>query len=196
MSSTVQQTIPRANPIVSTMKALVFRGTGQIGIEQVPITKPGPGEAVIRVTLTTISGTDLHNLRGEYPVKPGLTVGHEPVGVIHELGVGVTGYQIGDRVLVGVITPCGQCDFCLSAACEPNSGSVFPSLSTKAHSSRGGRCCHAIKVGDSTVRRLFPSGYCESRDATPLAGRRSPAMARLNLPAVVSRRKPLPDSAR
>ena len=114
MSSTVQQTNPSANPIVSTMKALVFRGTGQIRIEEVPMPKPGPGEAVIHVTLTTICGTDLHILKGEYPVKPGLTIGHEPVGVIHELGVGVKGYQVGDRVLVGAITPCGQCSFCLS----------------------------------------------------------------------------------
>ena len=95
------------------MRALVFRGPNQIAIEQVPIPKPGPGEAVIRVTLTTICGTDLHILKGEYPVRPGLVIGHEPVGVIHELGVGVTGYEIGDRVLVGAITPCGQCNYCL-----------------------------------------------------------------------------------
>ena len=97
----------------ATMRALVFRGPNQIAIEQVPIPKPGPGEAVIRVTLTTICGTDLHILNGEYPVRPGLVIGHEPVGVVHELGVGVTGYEVGDRVLVGAITPCGQCDFCL-----------------------------------------------------------------------------------
>jgi alcohol dehydrogenase len=97
----------------TTMKALVFRGTNQIGIEEVPIPKPGPGEAVIRVTLTTICGTDLHIVKGEYPVKPGLTIGHEPVGTIHELGVGVTGYKVGERVLVGAITPCGQCNDCL-----------------------------------------------------------------------------------
>jgi alcohol dehydrogenase len=97
-----------------TMRALVFRGPNQIAIERVPIPKPGVGEAVIRVTLTTICGTDLHILKGEYAVKPGLTIGHEPVGVIHELGVGVTGYEVGDRVLVGAITPCGQCNFCLS----------------------------------------------------------------------------------
>jgi threonine dehydrogenase-like Zn-dependent dehydrogenase len=53
-------------------------------------------------------------VRGEYPVKSGLVIGHEPVGVIEELGTGVTGYQIGDRVLVGAITPCGQCRACLS----------------------------------------------------------------------------------
>jgi threonine dehydrogenase-like Zn-dependent dehydrogenase len=69
---------------------------------------------VIRVTLTTICGTDLHIVRGEYPVKPGLIIGHEPVGVIEEIGPGVVGYEVGDRVLVGAITPCGQCRACLS----------------------------------------------------------------------------------
>jgi alcohol dehydrogenase len=72
------------------------------------------GEAVIRVTLTTICGTDLRIVRGEYTVKPGLIIGHEPVGVIEELGPGVSRYQVGDRVLVGAITPCGQCRACLS----------------------------------------------------------------------------------
>lgn len=74
----------------------------------------GPGEALIRVTTTTICGTDLHIVKGEYPVRPGLVIGHEPVGVIAELGTGVAGYNVGDRVLVGAITPCGQCNACLS----------------------------------------------------------------------------------
>src|SRR5206468_11565712 len=81
--------------------------------------RAGVGEAVMRVTLTTICGTDLHILRGEYPVKPGLIIGHEPVGVIEELGAGVTGYAVGDRVLVGAITPCGQCRACLSGQLSP-----------------------------------------------------------------------------
>jgi len=114
MNATFQAVIPQKQVVPSTMRALVFRGPNQIGIEQVPIPRPGPGEAVIRVTLTTICGTDLHILKGEYPVKPGLVIGHEPVGVIHELGVGVTGYAVGERVLVGAITPCGQCNYCLS----------------------------------------------------------------------------------
>jgi 2-desacetyl-2-hydroxyethyl bacteriochlorophyllide A dehydrogenase len=113
MSTFVEQlTIPEKTA-AATMKALVFRGPNQIGIEKVSIPKPGPGEAVIRVTLTTICGTDVHILKGEYPVKPGLIIGHEPVGIIHELGIGVTGYKVGDRVLVGAITPCGQCLDCL-----------------------------------------------------------------------------------
>ena len=87
------------------MKANVFHGKNQIRIEEVEKPRAGIGEAVIRVTLTTICGTDLHIVRGEYPVATGLVLGHEPVGVIDELGEGVTGYEIGDRVLVGAITP-------------------------------------------------------------------------------------------
>src|SRR5579863_9602399 len=89
-----------ARPEVSTrtlMRALVFRAPNRIVLEEVPIPRPGYGEAVIRVTLTTICGTDLHIVRGEYAVRPGLIIGHEPVGVIHEIGPGVTGYEIGDR---------------------------------------------------------------------------------------------------
>lgn len=99
----------------SSMRANVFYGPNQIRLEEVPKPHPGPGEAVIKITLTTICGTDIHILRGEYPVKAGLVIGHEPVGVIEELGEGVIGYEIGDRVLVGAITPCGQCRACLSA---------------------------------------------------------------------------------
>jgi alcohol dehydrogenase len=97
-----------------TMRATVFHGVNDIRVEEVQRPHAGPGEALIRVTLTTICGTDLHIVKGEYPVKPGLIIGHEPVGVIEELGAGVTGYTIGERVLVGAITPCGQCLACLS----------------------------------------------------------------------------------
>lgn len=96
------------------MRATVFHGINDIRVEEVERPHAAVGEAVIRVTLTTICGTDLHIVRGEYSVKPGLIIGHEPVGVIEELGPGVTGYEIGDRVLVGAITPCGQCRACLS----------------------------------------------------------------------------------
>ena len=97
-----------------TMHANVFRGPGQFGIEEVPRPRAGECDAVIRISLTTVCGTDLHIVRGEYPVRPGLVIGHEPVGVIDELGGAVTGYNVGDRVLVGAITPCGQCRACLS----------------------------------------------------------------------------------
>lgn len=95
------------------MKAAVFRGPGRIALERKPVPRAGPGEAVVKVTLTTICGTDVHILKGEYPVAPGLTIGHEPVGTIAELGAGVEGYALGQRVVVGAITPCGQCHPCL-----------------------------------------------------------------------------------
>jgi alcohol dehydrogenase len=100
-------------PGTGLMKANIFREPGKFGIESRPIPSAGPGEAVIRVLLTTICGTDIHIVKGEYPVRPGLTIGHEAVGVIHELGAGITGYEVGQRVLVGAITPCGQCEPCL-----------------------------------------------------------------------------------
>ena len=108
----------------ATMRALMFHGPGKIALENVPIPRAGAGEVVIRVTLTTICGTDLHILKGEYPVKPGLIIGHGPVGVIHEIGEGVTGYQVGDRVLVGAITPCGQCNFCLGGNWSQCGGAI------------------------------------------------------------------------
>ncbi len=89
------------------MRAAVFEKQGSIKLREVPKPKVGVGEALIRVTLTTICGTDVHILRGEYPVRAGLIVGHEPVGVVEEVGPGVVGYERGDRVIVGAITPCG-----------------------------------------------------------------------------------------
>jgi threonine dehydrogenase-like Zn-dependent dehydrogenase len=99
---------------MTTMRAAVFLGKDQIRLREVPRPEPEVGEALVRITLTTICGTDVHILRGEYPVKPGLIVGHEPVGRVEAVGPGVTGYAKGDRVIVGAITPCGQCRACLS----------------------------------------------------------------------------------
>jgi alcohol dehydrogenase len=96
------------------MHANVFRAPGKFGLEEKLIPKAGPGQAVVQVRLTTICGTDIHIVRGEYPVKEGLTLGHEMVGVIHELGPGVEGYTLGQRVMTGAVTPCGQCEPCLA----------------------------------------------------------------------------------
>jgi alcohol dehydrogenase len=105
---------PTSSSATDTMRATVFHAPGDIRVEEVARPHAGAGEAVIKVTTTTICGTDVHIVKGEYPVRPGLTIGHEPVGVIVELGPGVTGYELGERVLVGAITPCGQCAACLS----------------------------------------------------------------------------------
>lgn len=95
------------------MRANVFRSPNHFGLEEKPIPTPGHGEAVIRMTLASICRTDIHIVRGEYPVAAGLTIGHEAVGVVHELGPGLHGYEVGQRVLVGATTPCGQCEACL-----------------------------------------------------------------------------------
>jgi len=80
---------------------------------------------VIRITATTICGTDVHIVRGEYPVKPGLVLGHEPVGVIDELGPGLEElYTVGQRVIVGAITPCGQCFYCLNGVHSQCGGGI------------------------------------------------------------------------
>jgi alcohol dehydrogenase len=102
---------------MATMKAVVFKGKDRIAVEEVPRPTAGPGEAVVRITTTTICGTDVHIVRGEYPVRPGLILGHEPVGVIEELGAGLEKhYTVGERVIVGAITPCGQCFYCLNGS--------------------------------------------------------------------------------
>jgi threonine dehydrogenase-like Zn-dependent dehydrogenase len=90
------------------MKAAVFVEPGRIVLEQKPIPDVGVTDALIRITTTTICGTDVHILKGEYPVARGLTIGHEPVGVIEKLGSAVTGYQEGQRVIAGAITPSGH----------------------------------------------------------------------------------------
>lgn len=99
------------------MKAAIFVEPGRIVLDDKPIPDVGPLDALVRITTTTICGTDVHILKGEYPVARGLTIGHEPVGVIEKLGSAVKGYREGQRVIVGAITPSGwsnacQCGFC------------------------------------------------------------------------------------
>ena len=101
---------------METMKAVAFQGKDRLTIEERPKPAPKAGQAVLRVTMTTICGTDVHIVKGEYPVRPGLILGHEPVGVIESLGEGLEPeYHVGQRVIVGAITPCGQCFYCLNA---------------------------------------------------------------------------------
>jgi threonine dehydrogenase-like Zn-dependent dehydrogenase len=87
------------------MKAAVFVEPGRIEVTDKPIPDIGPNDALMRITTTTICGTDVHILKGEYPVAKGLTIGHEPVGVIEKLGSAVVGYQEGQRVIAGAICP-------------------------------------------------------------------------------------------
>jgi threonine dehydrogenase-like Zn-dependent dehydrogenase len=99
---------------MTKMKAAIFVEPGRIVLGEKPIPDVGPLDALVRITTTTICGTDIHILKGEYPVKSGLTIGHEPVGLIEKLGSAVTGYREGQRVIAGAITPSGHSNACLA----------------------------------------------------------------------------------
>jgi len=96
------------------MKALVYHGPGNRSYEE----KPKPTiqkttDAIVKITKTTICGTDLHIMKGDVPaVKDGTTLGHEGVGIIEEVGEGVSNFKKGDHVLISCITACGKCDNC------------------------------------------------------------------------------------
>ena len=103
-----------ALPGEGDMKALVYEGVGQKAWKEKE--RPAieqPTDAIVRVTHTTICGTDLHILKGDVPaVTPGRTLGHEGIGVIEEVGGAVSGLAVGDQVLISCITSCGHCDYC------------------------------------------------------------------------------------
>jgi threonine dehydrogenase-like Zn-dependent dehydrogenase len=90
------------------MKAAIFVEPGRIVLDEKPIPDVGPLDALLRISTTTICGTDVHILKGEYPVQRGLTIGHEPVGVIEKLGSAVKGYEEGQRVIAGAICTSGH----------------------------------------------------------------------------------------
>ncbi len=96
------------------MKALVYLGPNRKALQERPKpTLSGAGDAIVRMTRTTICGTDLHILKGDVPsCEPGRILGHEGVGVVDAVGTAVTGFRVGDRVLVSCITACGRCDNC------------------------------------------------------------------------------------
>lgn len=96
------------------MKALVYQGPGRKALEERP--KPvvrESGDAIVRLTRTTICGTDLHILKGDVPsCVPGTILGHEGVGIVDEVGAGVSAFRKGDHVLISCISSCGKCEFC------------------------------------------------------------------------------------
>lgn len=96
------------------MQALVYHGPGKRSLDERPLPEiRNPADAIVRLTHTTICGTDLHILKGDVPTcQPGTTLGHEGVGVIHAAGQAVSGFRPGDRVLISCITSCGRCEYC------------------------------------------------------------------------------------
>lgn len=107
----------------ATMKALVYGGTGKIELKDVPLpTIQKPTDALVRITKTTICGTDLGILKGKVPtVKPGTVLGHEGVGIIEQVGASVRNFKKGDHVIISCITSDGSCEYCkkgMYAHCE------------------------------------------------------------------------------
>ena len=96
------------------MKALVYQGPGKKALLDHPKPKiTAPSDAVVRITKTTICGTDLHILKGDVPTcEAGRVLGHEGVGVIDSVGAAVTAFKPGDRVLISCISACGKCPYC------------------------------------------------------------------------------------
>ena len=96
------------------MKALIYTGPGKMALQDRP--KPditAPTDAIVRITKTTICGTDLHIIKGDVPTcVPGRILGHEGVGVIDSVGSAVTSFKKGDHVLISCISACGKCDYC------------------------------------------------------------------------------------
>jgi alcohol dehydrogenase len=96
------------------MKALVYLGPGAKALQERP--KPTIGtatDAIVRITKTTICGTDLHILKGDVPsCQPGRILGHEGVGIIDQVGPAVTAFKAGDPVLISCISACGKCVYC------------------------------------------------------------------------------------
>jgi alcohol dehydrogenase len=96
------------------MKALVYRGPGKKALEDHP--KPeitAPTDAIVRITKTTICGTDLHILKGDVPTcQPGRILGHEGVGIVEQVGAAVTVFKVGDHVLISCVSACGKCEYC------------------------------------------------------------------------------------
>ncbi len=117
MTTTELELVPANAAPLSTavnMKALVYHGLDQRAWED----KPRPiiqdaGDAIVRITTSTICGTDLHILKGDLPaVIDGRILGHEGIGVVEQVGAGVSEFQVGDKVIISCVSACLKCDFC------------------------------------------------------------------------------------
>ena len=115
------------------MKALVYHGSGVCSYEE----KPMPAikestDAIVRITKTTICGTDLHIMKGDVPtVMDGRILGHEGVGIVERVGLNVSNFSVGDHVLISCISSCGKCANCkkgMYSHCENGGGWILGNL--------------------------------------------------------------------
>ncbi len=114
MTTLLRETVsPAGLPGNLTMKAFVMNRIGQVGIADKPVPKPGPNDAIVKTTRALICTSDTHTVAGAIGERSNLTLGHEAVGMIYQLGSAVEGFHVGQRVAVNAITPCYQCENCL-----------------------------------------------------------------------------------
>jgi threonine dehydrogenase-like Zn-dependent dehydrogenase len=178
------------------MKAVVFRGIGDIRLEDVAEPKiQEKTDAIVRLTASAICGTDLHMIRGTLPgMRPGTILGHEGVGVIEEIGRDVRNFQVGDRVVIPSTIACGYCSYCRSgyfSQCDnanpngPHAGTAFfggPEMAGPFHGLQAERAripyAHVglVKLPDDVtddqailLSDIFPTAYfgAEVAEITP-----------------------------
>jgi threonine dehydrogenase-like Zn-dependent dehydrogenase len=177
------------------MKALVLKGVGNIALEEVadPVIKDST-DAIVKITMTTICGTDLHSVRGTMPgYKPGTVLGHEGVGIVEQIGANVRTIKVGDRVIMLSTIGCGQCKYCKKgdySQCDnanplgPNAGTVFYGGPLEAGGLNGMQAqkvrvpfadVSLIKVPDSLsdlqvilLSDILPTSYMAVENASPI----------------------------
>lgn len=136
---------------------------GDIVLDEKTIPDVGPLDALVRISTTTICGTDIHILEGEYPVKRGLTIGHEPVGVIEKLGAAVTGFKECQRVIAGAITPSGHSAACLSGCfSQDGAGTKHGFKAIGLCATAGAKLCGATTIITVPSRACLPAGRSRS----------------------------------
>jgi alcohol dehydrogenase len=138
------------------MRAVVYHGPGLRSLDDVPEPKlTDDGDVVVKISTSTICGTDLHILKGDVPaVTPGRILGHEAVGTVVATGLGVQSLREGDRVLVSCITSCGRCAYCRQGRygqCQAGGGWLFGHLvdGLQAEYAR-------VPFADTSVHRVPP----------------------------------------
>ncbi len=147
------------------MPAAVYRGPGEVVVEERPVPRPAPGEVLVEVDHCGICGSDIHMLLEGWGDKPGLVAGHEFSGTIVALGEGVEGWGVGETIVGGTSPKCGRCRRCLEgkpSQCENRQGSVVDG--------HDGAFARYVLVGAAALLRLPPGlGSRQAALAEPLA---------------------------
>lgn len=145
--------------MAKTMKALVMRGLHDVAVMERPIPVAGPNDAIVRTTVAMVCTSDCHTIEGGLGELKDRVLGHEAVGVIHELGSAVTGFRVGQRVAVNAITPCYKCENCqrgFTSQCQVMLGGY------KFTAQKDGNMAEYFHVNDAEANlALIPDGVSD-----------------------------------